>query len=58
MLTDLQNQLKEHLAKKPSRPKRVTFILNDATKEAITWRLHNEYSSVGLTLPPKNVLHS
>ena len=48
MLTDLQNQLKKHLAKKPSRPKRMTLILNDATKEAITWRLHNEYPSVGL----------
>lgn len=48
MLANLKNQLKDHLAKKPLRPRRVTFLLRDATKEAITWRLNIECPSVGL----------
>lgn len=48
MLSELKDELNDHMLKQPVRPKRLSLLLRDVTKEAIAWRLHREWPSTGL----------
>ena len=43
MLSELKDELNDHMLKQPVRPKRLSLLLRDVTKEAIAWRLHREW---------------